>query len=317
MITRDSFLEDEPVIVKTHKGVTLLIDADIIAFQSAATTDGREYRVDGQTFKYKSDAVKHCVSGDIDKSLIELHYCPEPVDFAIRNVNTSVQMLKKKFPGIKMEFYLTGKTNFRHQLTDDYKENRKDKRRPAHLKACREHILKRYKGVIVEGLEADDCMSIRQAENLAMRDPLAEHNEVTSIIGTIDKDLNTCWGWHYNWRKDSLYFIEPLEATRNFYCQCLMGDNSDHIKGLKGIGPKTAEKLLKEANSEEEMYEIVRDKWISHFFPGFFTKERDNMDMRECLERHEEIIQDLHVSAKLLYILHEEDVMWSVPLKVL
>ena len=59
-----------------------------------------------------------------------------------------------------------------------------------------------------------------------------------------DKDLDQIPGWHYNWYHDKMYHVEPHQANRFLACQCLAGDMTDNIPGVKGIGPKKAELIL-------------------------------------------------------------------------
>jgi len=58
---------------------------------------------------------------------------------------------------------------------------------------------------------------------------------------------------HYNFVKKELFYITKEEAVYNFYMQFLVGDNADNIKGVYGVGPKKAAKLL-EGKTELEMY---------------------------------------------------------------
>ncbi len=60
---------------------------------------------------------------------------------------------------------------------------------------------------------------------------------------SIDKDLDMIRGWHYNFIKDKKYFIDDQQAIKHFYTQILTGDRVDNIIGLRGIGPKKAEKI--------------------------------------------------------------------------
>lgn len=53
------------------------------------------------------------------------------------------------------------------------------------------------------------------------------------------------------------------EAHRFFCLQLLTGDSTDHIMGLKGIGPKKAEKLL-EGVPHEQLLDTVRNAWRDH-----------------------------------------------------
>jgi 5'-3' exonuclease len=43
--------------------------------------------------------------------------------------------------------------------------------------------------------------------------------------------------------------------------QCLQGDRSDNIKGIPGIGPKKAERILKGCESEYHMFKAVRSAY--------------------------------------------------------
>jgi DNA polymerase-1 len=295
---------EDPSVTKgeqrSYKGTTLLVDADIIAFQSASTTDGRQYTLKDKNFKYKKDAVEYATRKGFDPEGIELTYNPEPEAFAIRNVNQSVKALRNQFPGASLEMYLTGPTNFRKQISKEYKKDRRDKRKPVHLKACKAHVLKKYNGIQKDLLEADDLMGIECIERPG-----------STIICTIDKDLDCIPGRHYNWRKDKLYTVSPLEAYRNFYKQCLTGDNTDSIPGLHGIGPKTAEKILKGCTCDYEMYTKVLEEWHKKLLP----KGLEDLSSEEVLKKKQKVQAEMEKSAQMLWILREPLVMWKRPVK--
>lgn len=146
--------------------------------------------------------------------------------------------------------HLTGKGNFRDEIavTQEYKGNRKDARRPVHYQALRNYLCHSWEAVVWNGMEADDAVAIEATE-------LGDKG----VIVSLDKDLNQVVGWHYNFVKNQTYYITEEEAKLNFYKQFLTGDTVDNIKGVKGIGDKKAQKLL-EGKSEEEMWEIVVEK---------------------------------------------------------
>ena len=52
-------------------------------------------------------------------------------------------------------------------------------------------------------------------------------------------------GDHYNFVKKTHQFIDDDEAHLKLMLQCLTGDGTDNIPGIKGVGAKTAEKILK------------------------------------------------------------------------
>ena len=139
--------------------------------------------------------------------------------------------------------YITGKGNFRNELavTEPYKGNRKDAKRPVHYVAIRNH-LQRLGAELVEGQEADDAVAIEATTN-------------GGWIVSIDKDLDQVAGWHYNFVKKEEYYITEEEGLRNLFTQVLTGDRIDNIIGLKGIGPAKAAKLLKDCKTEREYYD--------------------------------------------------------------
>jgi hypothetical protein len=88
-----------------------------------------------------------------------------------------------------------------------------------------------------------------------------------TIICTLDKDLLQVPGSHFSWeisgkgwtRPDRFVEQTELEGLRLFYEQCLKGDTSDNIKGIEKIGEKKAKVMLAGCQSEQEMFNIVRN----------------------------------------------------------
>lgn len=143
--------------------------------------------------------------------------------------------------------YLTGKGNFRYDIavTTPYKGTRVSEK-PVHLQALRDHLVKSWGFIVVDGIEADDIVAIKGTE---LKD--------NCIIVGIDKDLDQIPGWHYNYRKKEKYYVSEFEGLTAFYTQILTGDRIDNIVGLKGIGPVKAKRILAECTNENELYEAV------------------------------------------------------------
>jgi len=163
------------------------------------------------------------------------------IDEAINNILTDLELTQ-------YEGWITGKGNYRYDLavTAPYKGQRKAEK-PTHYTALREHLTKKWKFHLTEGIEADDAVAIA---TYAVP-------ESDTIMVHIDKDLNQLRGWHYNYRTKNKYYIEEFEGLKNFYTQILTGDRIDNIIGLKGIGAVKAERILKECKDEKEMYLAV------------------------------------------------------------
>ncbi len=161
--------------------------------------------------------------------------------------------------------WLTGKSNYRYDIakTVPYKGNRKDVLRPKHYEALREHLVKRHDAIVTVGEEADDAVAI---DSTIILDEC--------WIVHVDKDLDQLQGWHYNPVKDERYYVNAFEAYKSFCVQLLTGDRTDNISGLQGIGPKKAEKALKDAKTQEELLEAAWAKYqeLGHTME-YFTEQ--------------------------------------------
>ena len=105
-------------------------------------------------------------------------------------------------------------------------------------------------------MEADDLVSIWAGE-------CRDSNRDYTVAG-IDKDLLQIPGTHYNFvKKDPPRYVDADEANRLLMMQCLTGDTADNIKGLKGIGPKKAEKIL-EGVPMERRWDKVKSAYREH-----------------------------------------------------
>ena len=104
-------------------------------------------------------------------------------------------------------------------------------------------------------MEADDLVSIWAYE--------AREEEVPYVIAGIDKDLKQIPGNHYNFNKQLHEFVDDDNANLNLMLQCLTGDTSDNIPGLKGIGPAKASKILAGVPMARR-WSRVRAAWRRH-----------------------------------------------------
>ena len=148
-----------------------------------------------------------------------------------------------------------GVGNFRFQVAEDYKGQRGTSKVDPNVikirKAVTEYAwsLGHFKS---DNCEADDVVSIWAQE--------AMEAGVHYVIAHIDKDIDMVEGWHYNFTKKKLYYIDEHEGFYKMCIQMLTGDATDHIQGLKGIGPKKAEKLLADVPTGK-LLEVVREAW--------------------------------------------------------
>jgi hypothetical protein len=172
--------------------------------------------------------------------------------------------------------YLTGTDNFRREIAPSYKANRPDER-PAHWQAVREFLVTHHKAEICNGHEADDQLGIQQ-----------DKERGTTVICSIDKDLLQIPGRHYNFVKKTFQEVGIDEGLEHLYLQSLIGDRSDNIIGVTGIGPVKAAQAL-DGLLPEEWYDKCRELY--------------NDDER------------FHLNMKLLYIWQKPNDIWQPPTK--
>src|SRR5699024_12438936 len=75
--------------------------------------------------------------------------------------------------------------------------------------------------------------------------------------------------------------------------KALMGDSSDNIPGVPGVGEKTAQKLLKQYESLEDVYEHIddvsgkrlRENLKKHKDDAFMSKDLVKIVRASCRER--------------------------------
>lgn len=161
--------------------------------------------------------------------------------------------------------FIKGADNFRYQVDIAYKGNRKDTIEPE-VKDRIEMLYEYAKDfcILSDNGEADDHCGITAREAL---DAGALY-----IVSHIDKDLNAIPGWHHNFRTGEIYHMDDSQAYRFLMTQVLTGDATDNIQGLRGVGNKTAEKLIKDTPNTQLWDKVIElwktkqgDLWYNNF----------------------------------------------------
>ncbi|HPG29911.1 MAG TPA: DNA polymerase I [bacterium] len=157
-----------------------------------------------------------------------------------------------------------GKKTFRNELFSDYKATRQAT--PPDLipqfAAVKQIISKMNIPVVqLENYEADDIIGTiakRFEKNFQIR-IISGDKDLTQLISENVLILNAKKGISeidvLNAEAAEKKYEIKLEQFKDYLG--LIGDASDNIPGVKGVGPKTAVKLLKEFNSIESIYENI------------------------------------------------------------
>lgn len=158
----------------------------------------------------------------------------DKLENCLHSVKLTMGNIQAKFPGGETIVYFSCPTadNWRTAFYPEYKANRPD-RKPFWVGEIREYMEYKWNCVTPIDLEADDLIA------------MAAHDNVGSVVVTIDKDMDQIPGTHYNWVKDEVYEVSVQEAHNNLQVQVIMGDNTDNIKGIPGWGPAAAIEWLK------------------------------------------------------------------------
>jgi DNA polymerase I len=195
--------------MKETKNKTLLIDADMVLYRSVCAAE-QEMRWDDDIWTLQTNMSE--AKAEVDNQL-----------------STITQRLKSD----DILLLFSPKRTFRHDLFPSYKANRSSKRKPLGIGELKEWMMEEYPSQMYPNIEADDAIGI-----MCTQDP------ENSIAVSGDKDFGTLPITWYNHQKEVL--ITTPESTANYFhfLQSLTGDATDGFGGLKGCGPRTAEKLL-------------------------------------------------------------------------
>ena len=186
---------------------SLLIDADILIYKAIASVE-RETEWEEGVWTILAD-----------------------VNEAFDSFQGLVKSIVKRSGVDKYILCVSCTKNFRKDLCDTYKGNRKGTRKPIGFLAFKDKIVTELSPVIKPTLEADDVLGI-----------LATKPKTNFIIVSDDKDLKQIPGKHLD--GSTIVTVTKEQGDLFHYTQTLSGDQVDGYAGCPGIGPKKAEQIL-------------------------------------------------------------------------
>ncbi len=199
-----------------------------------------------------------------------------------RIIHKLLETFKPKYMAIVWDS--PGKTE-RHELLPTYKATRQAP--PSDLFVQKEKIMEfadliQLKQVMRSGVEADDLMYSIGADSIKKGD--------TVVLVTSDKDMGQMVGPHalmYDWLKEQFIDVAMLEEKYGFpiskipFYFALIGDASDNIPGVKGIGKVGAAELVTQFDSLDDLYknldkvkkERTREALAQHKADAFLSQD--------------------------------------------
>ncbi len=213
-------------------------------------------------------------------------------------LNTIIKILEERNPdSLAFVFDRGGKTP-RHEKYPEYKATRE--KMPDELRSTIPLILEAVEAMGIpilqqEGVEADDILATVAGAASANGEKVVIVTGDKDIFQIIDENISILQPGRGGQSDEKLFTVEnaderlgvPPEQIVDFLS--LIGDSSDNIPGVKGIGKKTAQKLLGDYRTLEDIYENL-DKLTK----GQRSKLQDGR-------------QDAFMSRELIRLLHIDD----------
>jgi DNA polymerase-1 len=247
------------------------------------------YLIDGSAYFYRA---YHAI-----KPLSTASGLPTHAAYGFTNI--LLRVIREKSPEFLAVAFDAKGPNFRHEKYPEYKANRPPM--PDDLAVQIPYIKKIVTAHNIhtleeQGVEADDLIAS------AARTLTAAGCKVIVVSG--DKDLLQLVGRDiilWDPMKDVVMDPEAIKKKYNVAPEKLLdlfaltGDKSDNIPGVPGIGPKSAEKLINEFGSLENLYENMdslkkgkmKESLESHRQDAFLSREL--IDLKEDLAISENI----------------------------
>ena len=174
------------------------------------------------------------------------------------NFQNKVYKICNKFWTNDFFMAVGNREHFRSEMYPEYKVNRNPKNvLGKFVTPLRELAVYEGLAVFAQDREADDYIRTWAEECRQVGEDF--------IVCSVDKDLKCIPGKHYNPSTEKLVEVSEEEATRFFYEQLLMGDRTDNIPGLEGVGPIKAKRFLAECNHEKEYQKVVMDLYQAYY----------------------------------------------------
>lgn len=269
----------------TKPSITLLIDADILAFTAASAVQKIHEDEFGwvQPFanRFEGEAVIDNMLGGLEQMFKSTHF---------RLILTDP------------------KENWRREVLPTYKAFRKETAKPLLLEILKDYMRDKYQAEHWPELEADDVLGILMTE--------PQEYEGERILVGKDKDFLTIPGkYHRIGNLDSrgkpiVTNVNKWQAIRYHLLQTLTGDATDGYPGCPGIGKGRVDELLDNPKLLVPQKGVITrgvnkgketTRWVSEPTRDFWAMIVSNYEKGGQTE------DDALVNARCAHILHHED----------
>jgi len=206
----------------------------------------------------------------IDGDSLTFYASKETIEDSIESLEQRLVEIFQQTSATDYIIFLSDGLYFRHKLYPQYKALRniyKNKTKN-YSKVLKHYLIVEHNAKIIRQIEADDAVAYTKT---LFPD---------SIVCSPDKDvLHQISGTHFDYRirknideetkietiqKGVWVNTSKVDANHFLWLQTLMGDSTDGIKGIPGVGIKNAEKILAKCKVEN-YYSCVLNEYIKHY----------------------------------------------------
>ncbi|MBU1193609.1 MAG: DNA polymerase I [Proteobacteria bacterium] len=267
------------------------------------------YLIDGSAYLYRAF---HAI-----RSLATSTGHPTNATFGFARI--LLKLLKDHHPEYAVIFFDVKGPTFRHKIYDQYKANRPPMPDELSIQIPDiKRLINAFNIPIVEkiGFEADDLVGTYSK--------IAQDKGFEVVMVTGDKDFiqlvtDRCILWDP--MKDTITDVKKIsedmdiEPEQFIHVLGLAGDASDNIPGVKGIGPKTAIKLIAEFGSIENLYDNLDtlekkkklyDSLVEYRDSAFLSRDLATIDTKVKLKEDIETFRINEIDTKKAFDLFRE-----------
>ena len=213
-----------------------------------------------------------------------------PTNMIYGFINIFNKVIQDDYTHVAVAFDKGSKTR-RHKMYSEYKAGRQ--KTPDELFLQIPYILKWLEAMNVHYYMSDDYEADDIVASIAKKfyptfdeiDVLSNDNDLFQLIK--DKEIQLYQKQKEQVKYDKAYLFEDkgIEPNQIPDFKALIGDNSDNLPGVEGIGPVTAAKLLNQYKTLDGIYEHIeeikgktKERLIKDKETAYFTKDMATLD---------------------------------------
>lgn len=207
-----------------------------------------------------------------------------------------INIISRQMDAVKPDFAAVAfdlkRKTFRHEMYEHYKEGRHptppellsqfpDAKECLALMGIHVMELPGYEADDIQGTVASLAHSEEDAESYILtgdRDLLQLIDEKITVLLATNQDT-------LHMKREQFFEKYGVEPSQFVDMKALMGDSSDNIPGVSGIGEKTASALIQNFGSLDGIYENIDDKRISKGVREKLLRDRDNAYLSKKLAK--------------------------------